>query len=169
MADDIDRRFEERLASLEARTRHLEDHVAILNLLAVYGPAVDSGQSVAAAGLWESDGVYDVGGMARVEGRAAIAALYEADLHQGLIRQGSAHVTTAPHVVIDGDTATAVAHSLVVRRTGDTYQVWRASANHWRLRRTPDGWRISERYNRTLDGSHDSHATLARAVSTGPA
>jgi ketosteroid isomerase-like protein len=165
MPEQLDRRLEERVAALEARASRLEDHVAILNLLAMYGPAVDSGQSVAAAQLWTQDGVYDVGGMARVEGQANIAALYDADLHQGLFSQGSAHVTTAPAVVINGDTATAVAHSLVVRRTGDTYEVWRASANHWDLRRTPAGWRITERYNRTLDGSPDSHDTLARAVS----
>jgi hypothetical protein len=51
---------EERVAALEARTRRLEDHIEILNLLAVYGPAVDSGQSMAAAQLWDADGVYDV-------------------------------------------------------------------------------------------------------------
>lgn len=156
--------LEERVAALEARTRQLEDHIEILNLLAGYGPAVDSGQSAAAARLWDADGVYDVGGVARVQGHAELTALYEAELHQGLIRQGSAHITAAPRVVVDGDTATAVAHSVVVRRTGDTYDVWRASANHWHLRRTAAGWRIAERYNRTLDGSAESHEVLARAV-----
>src|SRR4051794_31953320 len=80
--------LEERVAALEARTRQLEDHIEILNLLAGYGPAVDSGQSAAAARLWDADGVYDVGGVARVQGHAELTALYEAELHQGLIRQG---------------------------------------------------------------------------------
>ena len=33
---------EERLAALEARLRHAEDHLEILNLLNTYGPFVDS-------------------------------------------------------------------------------------------------------------------------------
>ena len=49
----------------------------------------------------------------------------------------------------------------------DGYRVWRASANHWRLHRTPQGWRIAERYNRELDGSAESRAVLARAVTEG--
>jgi ketosteroid isomerase-like protein len=156
--------LEQRVAELEARLRTMEDHVAILNLLAAYGPAVDAGASGAAARLWTEDGVYDVGAMARVQGWAALAELYDAELHQSLIHRGSAHVTTLPRITVDGDTATAVAHSLVVLRNedGGGYTVWRASANHWTLARTAAGWRILERYNRVLDGSPESHQTLRR-------
>jgi hypothetical protein len=120
---------EERVAALEARTRRLEDHIEILNLLAVTGRP------------WTP---------ARVWPRPSCGT--------------RTACTTSPQVVIDGDTATAVAHSLVVRRTGEGYEVWRASANHWALRRTAAGWRITERSNRTLDGSPESHQILARAV-----
>lgn len=143
----------------------MEDHVAILNLLAAYGPLVDSGLSEAAARQWTDDGVYDVGSVARVQGWEALTALYDGDLHQSLIARGSAHVTTSPVISIDGDTATAVAHSLVVMRQDDGYVVWRASANHWTLRRTTVGWRVAERVNRVLDGSAESHAILARVQS----
>jgi hypothetical protein len=43
--------------------------------------------------------------------------------------------------------------------------VWRASANHWSLVRTREGWRIAERFNRVLDGSEASHDVLRRVTS----
>jgi hypothetical protein len=159
--------LEERFAALEARVRVLEDHVAILNLLAAYGPAVDAGRSTAAARLWTEDGVYDVGGLLRTQGHSDLTALYEAELHQRLIHQGCAHLTAPPQIRVDGDSANAVAHSFIVLRNPDGedgYRVWRASANHWRLARTPVGWRIIERFNRVLDGSDESHAVLARLL-----
>jgi len=159
--------IEDRVEALERRVRALEDHVAILNLLARYGPTVDAGASAAAAALFTGSGAYDVGGMWRADGREALTALFDGETHQSLIRTGSAHVTTAPAIEVDGDTARAVAHSFVLLRAEDGYRVWRASANHWRLHRTPQGWRIAERYNRELDGSAESRAILARAVTEG--
>ncbi len=155
---------DERLASLEARLRVLEDERAILHLLATYGPLVDSGACDEAAALWTADGVYDVGGVGPVQGHHAIAALYEGDVHQGLIHTGSGHVTGLPQIRIDGDNATAIAHSFVLLREEDAWKVWRASANDWTLRRMPDGWRIVERRNRPLDGSPASHGVLRRAA-----
>jgi len=35
------------------------------------------------------------------------------------------------------------------------------SANTWRWRRTPDGWRIVERINANLDGTPEHRAMLA--------
>ena len=92
--------------------------------------------------------------------RVAIAALYEAEGHQALIHKGSAHLTATPRITIKGDTAEAVAYSFVVLRDDTDWGVWRASANRWTLRRTEGGWRIVERFNRTLDGSEASHAIL---------
>jgi uncharacterized protein (TIGR02246 family) len=156
--------IEDRVAALEARVRASEDELAILRLLATYGPAVDSGESQAAAELWASDGVYDVGGVSREQGHDAIAALYDADFHQSLIRQGSAHVTVTPQITLDGDRAVAVGYSIVFRRGEDGYAAWRLSANRWTLARTGDGWRIAERFNRVVDGSPESHDTLRAAV-----
>lgn len=155
---------EDRLAAIEARLRAAEDQLEIIRLLATYGPAVDCGESELAAELWLDNGAYDVGGTGAAKGRAAIAALYEHSLHQGLIRQGSGHVTTTPQITLDGDTAQAVAHSFVLLKTEDHWTVWRASANTWKLARTPQGWRIVERRNRVLDGAGESHDLLRKAV-----
>lgn len=152
--------LEARVGKLEARLQEAEDQLAIIRLLSTYGPAVDSGSCSEAADLWAEDGAYDVGGLHRAEGHAAIAALYEAEGHQGLIHKGSAHLTATPRITLNGDTAEAVAYSFVVLRDDKDWGVWRASANRWTLRRTEGGWRIVERFNRTLDGSEASHAIL---------
>ncbi|HEY3695208.1 nuclear transport factor 2 family protein [Phenylobacterium sp.] len=159
--------LEGRLARTEARLRIAEDHLEITRLLTSYGPAVDSCASREAAQLWLADGVYDVGGRNRTKGHDAIAAMYDGPHHVGLTEQGSAHLTGTPRITVDGDKAEAVAYSFVVLHGGgveDRFWIWRASANHWTLARTAQGWRIVERYNRVLNGSDDSHQTLRRGV-----
>ena len=152
------------VAALERRLRRVEDELAILRVLSTYGPAVDSGASDAAAALWTEDGVYDVGGVARPRGRDELSALWEGDQHQGFVARGSAHLTAAPVVTLDGDLATAVGYSVVCLRDGDGYEVWRIAANRWRLTRTPEGWRIVERYNRVLDGTAEPRSVLREAL-----
>jgi hypothetical protein len=159
--------LEARLAKTEGRLRVAEDHLEITRLLTSYGPAVDSCASREAAQLWLADGVYDVGGRTRTQGREAIAAMYDGPHHVGLTKQGSSHLTATPRITVDGDKAEALAYSFVVLHGGgveDKFWIWRASANHWTLARTPEGWKIVERYNRVLDGSDGSHATLRRGV-----
>ncbi|RYY26701.1 MAG: nuclear transport factor 2 family protein [Sphingomonadales bacterium] len=147
-------------ASIELRLQRLEDQLEIIRLLSAYGPLVDAGACDPAAELWEADGRYDVGGEHVATGVEQIAALYSGDGHQSLIRQGSGHVTTTPHIRLDGDTATAFAHSFVLLRGARGWAVWRASANRWTLARTADGWRIRERVNRVLDGASKSHKLM---------
>ena len=68
----------ERLAAtveqLTERVRLLEDRIEIMQLVAQYGPAVDSGSGDAAAALWTEDGLFDAVPQRRMEGRAEIAA-----------------------------------------------------------------------------------------------
>lgn len=159
--------LEARLAATEARLRVAEDHLEITRLLTSYGPAVDSCASHEAARLWASEGAYDVGGIHRVTGREAIAKLYQGPHHVGMTQQGSSHLTATPRITVDGDRAEAVAYSFVVLHGGGVEQrfwIWRASANHWTLARTAEGWRIVERFNRVLDGSPESHDVLRRGV-----
>lgn len=155
---------DETLAELVSRLRRVEDELAITRLLAAYGPAVDAGESSAAAALWTEDGVYDVGGQSRVVGRAELTALYEGQQHQGIIDGGSGHITSSPVITLSGDTATAVAYSLVCRRSADGFFIWRLSANRWSLVRTADGWRTKERMNRVLDGGIAARDVLREGV-----
>jgi hypothetical protein len=160
---------DERLAELEQRVRRVEDELAIVRLLATYGPAVDAGDADTAAGLWAEDGEYDVEGW-HMRSRADVAEMVQSPAHQGLIRSGATHFLGPVRVDIDGDEAVAVCESILVRYTEDSgYRVWRAGANHVVLRRTATGWRIVKRVARPLDGSAEARDLLAAGVLGRPA
>jgi SnoaL-like domain len=153
---------EERLNALERRVQRLEDEVAVLRLVNSWGPAVDTGRSEAAASLWHEDGVLE-SDLSHLQGPGAVSAMVESEGQQALITQGCAHVQSAPIVRIDGDEAEAVTYSQVYLHTDEGHDVWRVSANLWQFRRTPDGWRVTRRANRVIDGSTEPHDILARA------
>lgn len=148
-----------RLAALEARLAQLEDHQAILQLIASFGPAVDRGDGAAAAALWAQDGRYDFGS-AVLAGADAVAQLVELPSHRGYLDQGCAHILSLPQITVTGDTARAVNYSQVLLHEGqDRWKVARCSANLWLLRREEGGWRVVQRSNRLLDGDR-SHTDL---------
>ncbi|MER7015268.1 nuclear transport factor 2 family protein [Saccharopolyspora sp. NPDC000359] len=150
----------DRLAAVEARLRQLEDQQEIAQLIASYGPLVDSGSAEAVADLWEPDGVYDVDGRC-MNGREEIAAMVTGKHHQGWIEGGCAHFLGPAHVAVDGDDAVAVGHSLMVVRRDERFVVHRATAHRWVLRRSPGGWRVTRRTSRVLDGREESPRLLA--------
>ncbi|TDC97265.1 nuclear transport factor 2 family protein [Actinomadura sp. 7K507] len=149
-----------RLDALEARLRALEDERDITRLILSYGPLVDSGCAGDVAALWTEDGVYDVDEIL-MTGQAEIEAMVRSAPHQRWIAGGCAHVVGPPHVTVDGDEATAVGYTLMIVNTPDGFALRRATANHWRLRRTPAGWRAVNRTNCVLDGREESPDLLA--------
>ncbi len=150
MTDDIERRL-----------RRVEDRLAIADLIAAYGPAVDRGDAVAVAGLWVEGGTFRVDGTTIPQ--AEMAWIVDNDTHRGYLTAGCAHVISAPAVEIQGDTAVAVTHSVVLIHRGDQWIAERASANRWDFVRTPAGWRIRDRVNRLLDGDAEARALLGSA------
>lgn len=160
--------IEERLEALEARLRGAEDRLEILNLLNSYGPLVDSGSAEEAAALWVPGGGYNfsggLSGGTRLEAPEQLVAMYETDGHMGLVSTGVSHFTGVPKITVDGDSATAVGYSFVILKEGDRWFIWRGAVNEWSLLRGDAGWRIKERFNRTLDGSADSHAVMRRVL-----
>lgn len=159
---------EERLAALETRLRAAEDHLEILNLVNTYGPLVDSGSDEEAAALWVEGGGYNYtlpdGGTVKLEAPEPLAGMYRGDGHMDLVRKGCAHLTATPKVSVKDDEAQAVAYSFVILREGERWFLWRAAVNHWQFVRTGEGWRIAERFNRTLDGSDISHETMRKVL-----
>lgn len=151
--------------ALAARLQAVEDRLAIIQLLASYGPAVDSGDAEATAGIWTADGVYD-SYPAPMHGHDDLVAMVGSDLHQGLINGGCAHLIGMPQVEVHGDTAVATGYSMLCVRdeATDGFRVWRVSANRWELTRTPTGWRTTNRVNRLLDGSAQARALLGAAT-----
>jgi uncharacterized protein (TIGR02246 family) len=156
MTSDVTARIE----ALESRLRLLEDEREIRHLLTGYGPRVDSGAADDVAALWTEDGVYDVDEV-HLGSQDAIRAMVESRGHQHWIEGGCAHFVGPARITIDGDEAVAVCHSLMVVNTEDGFRVRRATANHWQLTRTPDGWRTTVRTSRVLDGRTESPALLA--------
>jgi hypothetical protein len=156
--------IEVRLDALARRLDALDDEVAIEQVLARYGPAVDSGSGAEAAGLWAEDGTYDaqIGAWA---GRSAIAGMVAGRGHQGLIHAGAAHVMGGvPYVTVHGDTATVTAYYELHRREEDHFVVWRVTATRWELTRHEGGWQVTSRVNRLLDGHADARELLGRGL-----
>ncbi|MEO9140002.1 MAG: nuclear transport factor 2 family protein [Jatrophihabitans sp.] len=160
-------RNDARLTALEGRVALLEDQFAVTQVVLGYGPAVDSGSDQTAAALWAQDGSYefqaDVPGL---HGRDALAAMVRSRGHRHHLERGCAHILTAPHVVVDGDSAVATCYSLMHHFVPDTgiFQVSRVSANRWELSRTPQGWQVDRRTNRLLNGDADARELLASAA-----
>ncbi|WBP94601.1 nuclear transport factor 2 family protein [Mycolicibacterium neoaurum] len=172
------------IGGLAARVQRLEDERDIATLIASYGPAVDSADADAAAGLWAADGVYDVEGW-RMIGSADVRAMVSSPSHRELVAAGCCHFLGPVVVTVDGDSAVAMCESLVLlRRAGplpdsifdhqawtvsaQEYLVWRASANHFELARTASGWRIVRRTSRMLNGDSAAHDLLRKGLSGSP-
>lgn len=156
-----------RVRALERRLAELEDRAEIFQLIASYGPSVDSGQGSVTADLWTADGVYDTDVQVMAE-PAAIAGMVAEDPHQGYIRNGSAHVPSIHAVDVQGDTAVAIGYSVLFLRADGAFRVARASANRWEFVRTADGWRVRRRVTRLLTGSAEARELLGEIAGIGP-
>lgn len=156
-------RLEENIAALQARVQQLEDHLEITQLVAQYGPSVDSGSAEATADLWTQDGSFDAVGAITMHGHEQIAGMVRSQGHQDLILHGCGHVLTVPHVVVDGDEARGRSYALNIRWDAEEQRFWvaRLSANTWHWVRTDDGWKVKERVNANLDGTPEHRAVLA--------
>lgn len=153
---------DDRIARLEERLQRAEDQLEITNLIAAYGPLVDSGDGDGAAALWTQDGVYDVD-TGVYEGQDGISAMVESGPHQQLIGRGCAHVTSPPRIVLQGDLSIAITHSqLIGRDQQGGFVVLRATAHRWELTRTSAGWRVARRTSRLLDGSAAARELLRK-------
>ncbi len=139
---------------LLARVRRLEDESEIGRLVLSYGPAADAGLTSFAASRWFEDGVYDWDAHGEpYTGRTAVDEMLRGDGHQGLIASGVAHFAGPLLVEIEGDQASALNYSLIMRRENDRYFLWRVSAVRWDVERAGLSWRVRRRTNRLLDSS----------------
>ncbi|WP_241384835.1 nuclear transport factor 2 family protein [Rhodococcus sp. CH91] len=153
------------VASLLERVQLLEDKAAIHEVLTAYGPAVDAGDADAVGELWAEDAVYDID-IRVMEGRDAITEMVRTRPHQDYINEGCGHLLDPVHIRVDGDTAVATCHSLLLRRNlddSDSYRVWRVTANRFELARLDGRWKIKRRTARLLDGSAAARELLAKA------
>lgn len=147
--------------TLEARIQALEDRAAITDLIASYGPIVDSGDGFRLADMWVADGgEYLIGDEFELKGQE-IPELTERSGHQDYLAAGCSHFLSAPTVKINGDEAVAINYSIVLMREGKKWIADRLSANRWDLVRAEEGWRVSVRQNYLLDGKEEARDLLA--------
>lgn len=149
---------ETRLGALEAEVRRLKDHLAIHQIVARYGPLVDStGTDEArlrkAGEFFGETGIYDLSDTDKFTG-AEFAATLSGPPHQDYVRAGSTHVMSMPYVLVAGDRATALGYSHVFQNAHDgTFRVVRASVNYWEFERRDGAWQVVRRTNRLADGT----------------
>jgi hypothetical protein len=145
--------------SIEERLERMERRLALYDLIASYGPSVDSGTAEWTGSLWAENGIYDFGD-AVLDGRRAIEAMVSGPNHQGLIHEGAAHMMGFPLVRIDGDQAVAVHYSQVIRHRDGRFEVWRTSANRWELTWVDGAWQVDRRRAYLLDGREAARVLL---------
>jgi hypothetical protein len=159
--------------TLDERIRLIEDRLDIYNLIASHPPSADTGAGDYTATVWTEDGVFDRGAeFPRPTGRAAIAGGSSNPEHHRAIEQGIAHFAGLPYVRVTGDTAVAISYLQILvpvfevpnHGASGGFHVHRVSANRWEFLRTNEGWKISRRILRPLDGSAPAREILRGAL-----
>ena len=148
-----------RLQVLESRLREIEDRAQILQLIASYGPSVDSNDGEAVRSLFTEDGTYELEGWTFNHDTMDQTVL--TDLHRRYVAAGSAHVMSPPRIDVHGNQAVAINYSFVFIAEGDRFVIDRCAANRWDLVRTGDAWKVRRRVNRLTKGTAAARALLA--------
>ena len=162
--------------SLEGRVRTVEDKLAIFHLIASHPPAADTGTDRYYREAFVTDGEMDLGGGKGARGNDTIGALVKTPEHQAAIAGGLCHFAGLPRVEIDGDSAVAISYLQIITPDrqaaprevsghGSTtgFRIHRVGANRWELKRGKNGWKVTRRTLRPLDGTDDARALLRQA------
>ena len=153
---------------LEARLQKLEDQLAIYQVINGYGYAVDGLNAAAVGECYVEDGIYAVGDIGEMKGRETIEAITRSPGHLGYVGAGCAHMSTVPHVLIEGDQAIATCHTMVAMHGDEGFFIGRLSASRLELARQADGgWKIVHRQNYMLNGDPAASQLLGR-LKEGP-
>ena len=163
--------------SIEDRLRAVEDKLAIFHLIASHPPAADTGTDRYYRDAFAADGEIDLGGGKGATGNEAIAAIVKTPEHQVAIAGGLCHFAGLPRVEVDGDTAVATSYLQIItpdrqapprelsgHGTSTGFRIHRVGANRWELKRGKNGWTVTRRTLRPLDGNDEARALLRRAI-----
>lgn len=154
--------------TLEERLQRIEDYIEIMQLVCSYGPAADATHWELIKEIWAEDCVYEIGGIGSFDGHEGLKQAFYGEFHQGLMESGSGHVSSMPHLVIDGDRATGTHHGTLYKQIDGAFPVIRLIASRWEFERRDQGWVVTRRTNEVLQENPRARDLLAR-VKEGPA
>lgn len=148
--------------SVEERLQRLEDINAINQIIAAYGPVADTCDREGLERLWHADSTYEIGGIGVFEGPEGIAEAYAGEFHSTIVKHGSAHISSTPHIAIRGDKASAKNYGTLFWHENGQFICGRLTATRWELERGgPEGWQVMKRTTILLDGREEARALLA--------
>jgi hypothetical protein len=162
--------------NVERRLRRIEDQLSIYQIISAYNVAVDSSDLDLLCDLWHEDGELVVQPPATLEapdarpeygvsqGHQGLRDRMMGDRHKMLVAQGSAHVNSLPHVVIDGDLATATSYQKMFLFKNGQFVVDRLSAARWEFIRTANGWNITKRISEAMRAPNKGALELLRRL-----
>lgn len=152
---------EQRLEALTQRLQYVEDELAIRQLMARYGMAVDCDDVEAALACHSDDAVYIVSapGAGRgdqhqeadlqLRGHPAIREMLSSPMHRSLL-SGCAHTVGPATVAVNGDDARATGYSRLYHRNEDQCELLRVAVNEWHFCRRNNRWYIQSRESRLI-------------------
>ncbi len=163
--------------SFEDRLRAVEDKLAIYHLIASHPPSADTGTDRYYRDAFAADGEVDLGGGKGARGNEAIAAIVKTPEHQAAIAGGLCHFAGLPRVEVDGDNAVATSYLQIItpdrqaaprelsgHGASTGFRIHRVGANRWELKRGKNGWKVTRRTLRPLDGNDEARDLLRRAI-----
>jgi SnoaL-like protein len=162
---------------IEERLRAVEDMLAIYHLIASHPPAADTGTDRYYRDAFTPDGEMDLAAGKRAVGNEDIANMVRTPEHQAAIAGGLCHFAGLPRVELEGDTAVATSYLQIITPDREAaprevpghgastgFRIHRVGANRWELKRDKDGWKVTRRTLRPLDGTDDARTLLRRAI-----
>lgn len=155
--------------TLEQRLLRIEDHLAIYQLISAYGAAADSCNMDAMLALWHEDGEYAIGGLGNHKGHQGVRNALNGEYHQMLVTNGSGHVNSIPHVVVDGDRAVATNFGTLFLWKDGEFILERLASARWDLVRDRGSWKIMKRTTEPLHGTNEKAKDLLWRAGDKPA
>jgi hypothetical protein len=154
-----------KLEHLSARLERLEDQLEIVATIGRYGIAADCTNWEAITEIWPEDGSYEVADWADFVGHDGLKQLFGGEFHQGLMQSGSAHLASVPVVAVEGNTASATNHGMVLRPGEGAFSIVRLTATRWDMEKHDGRWVAKVRRNEPLTGNDAARNLLARGAS----
>jgi hypothetical protein len=136
-----------------------------MQLIASYGPVADTCDREGLEQIWHPEATYEIGGIGVFKGPEGIAEAFAGDFHSTIVKNGSAHISSVPHVAIRGASASAKNYGTLFWHENGRFICGRLTATFWEFARGgPHGWQVTKRTTILLDGRDDARALLAKPL-----